>query len=148
MDAAAGLVWPPVIARGGLCGAVLCSLPVGLAALLLGGTKGLAGWYLADLVVCAYFVTSLICDSLATRWMDARGLVMVLSGYVLRAIVIGVVLWQLVAHQVLTGEVLTRWFGWTTLSLVIGWLAGAVWSVSRTRTFTYNQPAGISEENQ
>ncbi|MFZ2623823.1 MAG: hypothetical protein WAX29_01080 [Propionibacterium sp.] len=140
MDVSAASAWPPLIVRGGLLGAVTFSVPVAVWGSLAQGREAFAGWALALLVVCAYFVGSVLGDVLATRRMDGGGLVMVLSGFCIRAGLVALVLWQLVSHQVLAGEVRTTWFAWATLGLVIGWTAGVVLTARRVRTLIFDEP--------
>ncbi|SER66011.1 hypothetical protein SAMN05443377_10548 [Propionibacterium cyclohexanicum] len=140
--------WPELVVRGGLFGALICSVPVAVWGTLAAGREAFAGWALAMLVVCAYFVCAVVSDVLATQWMDRTGMVVALSGFCLRAGLVAVVLWQLVTHQILAGEVRTRWFGWTTLGLVIGWTAGVVFAARSARTLVFDDPAAEKESAQ
>lgn len=145
MYVGSALAWPPLLVRGGLSGAVISSVPVAVLGSLLAGREALAGWSLAMIVVCAYFVGSVVGDALATLRMDGGGMVVMLAGFCLRAGLVAFVLWQLSAHQILMGPARTRWFGWTTLGLVIGWIAGVVFTARNTRSLIVEEPLSTGE---
>ena len=145
MDRAGASAWPRHVARGGLCGAVAFSAPVVVLGTLTVGREAFIGWVLALLVVCVYFLGSVLGDALATRRMDRGGLVVLLNGFLVRAGLVAFVLWQLVTHQVLADDVRNRWFGWATLGLVIGWTAGVVFIARSVRTLIHDEPTNTRE---
>ncbi|MEU1902101.1 hypothetical protein ABZ512_27325 [Nocardiopsis dassonvillei] len=119
--------------RGAALPGVACALLALAVSALLAGTPGLAGSALASVVVLGCFGLGQAGVILVTRRNKDLFLVANLVGFVLKMAVLGVVLVTL-GNSSFVASLNSSAFVYSALAVVLAWLGGQTWTISRTRT--------------
>lgn len=109
------------------------------AAFILDQRRGLLSVAGSAGIVLVYFVSGYLIEQLAMALADRQGMAVIMSGYVMRVLVLGLFLhWAMHSEQI-SSLVLNAWVAAGTVSSVIGWLCGIVLGHSRSRIALYDR---------
>ena len=124
--------------------ALLASLGAGslcaIVATFVDQTRGLHSVLAAAGLVVAYFTSGQLLERIAMQLANSQGMILLMSGYLVRVGLIGLALWWAISSQLVATRFSSLWVGAGALSAVAGWLAGLIIAHSRTRIPVYDRP--------
>ncbi len=127
------------------------TLGAGLAAVLLaaavGGSPAALGAAIAVAMVCLFFGFGAVVLIVATRLAPAASLLVALTTYTLKVVLIGVVFLSLDRSGALAGPVDAQWLAGTVIACTLVWMAAQIVSSMRARQLVYDLPPQTEEAN-
>ncbi len=131
-------------ARRFLSSAALAGLLVGglsvVTATIVDQRRGLASASAGVVLVLAYFWTGQVVERSAMRLANSQGMVLIMSGYLVRVVLLGFLLSWALSSATPASLVSQLWVGAGAFAAVIGWLSGLIVVHSRMRIPIYDQP--------
>ncbi len=123
-------------ATGSLVAAALCSVWAALSDQAHGFGSALG----AAALVFAYFVSGQLIERVALQLANRQGMILIVSGYIGRVALLGVLLWWALSSSMVGSLVSPLWVGAGALVTVVGWLSGLIVGHSRMRIQVYDRP--------